>query len=62
MGSGPTPSAQRVEALLSQMTVEEKAMQLSALYPMGLLGPEGPIADQLRAQLGQASDKSRALA
>jgi beta-glucosidase len=34
------------------MTVEEKAMQLSALYPMGLLGAEGPIKSQLEAQVG----------
>lgn len=33
------------------MTIEEKAMQLSAVYPMGLLGPEGPIRSQLDAQL-----------
>src|SRR5690242_3652212 len=43
---GPAPpsalSLQRAEELLRQMTVEEKAMQLSALYPMGLLGADGP--------------------
>jgi hypothetical protein len=38
---------QRADDLLRKMTVEEKAMQLSALYPMGLLGSEGPIRSQL---------------
>lgn len=49
-----TPSAtpmQRADELLHQMTIEEKAMQLSAVMPMGLLGPEGPIRSQLDAQL-----------
>jgi beta-glucosidase len=44
---------QRADELLRQMTVEEKAMQLSALYPMGLLGADGPIKSQLDAQVGQ---------
>jgi beta-xylosidase len=44
---------QRAEDLLSEMTIEEKAMQLSCLYPMGLLGAQGPIQSQLDAQLGQ---------
>src|SRR4030095_6827912 len=35
------------------MTVEEKAMQLSALYSMGLIGADGPIKSQLDAQVGQ---------
>ncbi len=34
---------QRAEDLLLKMTIEEKAMQLSSLYPMSLLGVEGPI-------------------
>jgi beta-glucosidase len=42
----------RADELLRRMTVEEKAMQLSALYPMGLLGAEGPIKSQLDAQVG----------
>ena len=42
---------QRAEDLLRKMTIEEKAMQLSCLYPMGLLGAEGPIQSQLDAQL-----------
>ena len=44
---------QRADELLRQMTVEEKAMQLSAVIPTGLLGLDGPIRDQLEAQLGQ---------
>jgi len=43
----------RADKLLRQMTIEEKAMQLSALYPMGLLGADGPIKSQLDAQVGQ---------
>ena len=42
----------RADALLRQMTIEEKAMQLSSLYPMGLLGADGPIKSQLEAQIG----------
>jgi beta-xylosidase len=50
----PSVSASdRAEELLRQMTIEEKAMQLSALYPMGLLGADGPIKSQLDAQVGQ---------
>jgi beta-xylosidase len=48
----PSASAiDRAEQLLRQMTIEEKAMQLSCVYPMGLLGAEGPIKSQLDAQL-----------
>jgi hypothetical protein len=47
----PSASAiDRAEQLLHQMTIEEKAMQLSCVYPMGLLGAEGPIKSQLDAQ------------
>ena len=42
---------QRVDELLLRMTIEEKAMQLSAVYPMALLGSDGPIRSQLDAQL-----------
>jgi beta-xylosidase len=35
------------------MTIEEKAMQLSAVMPFALLGPEGPIRSMLDAQLKQ---------
>ena len=44
---------QRAEDLLSKMTIEEKAVQLSCLYPMPLLGANGPIRNQLDAQLKQ---------
>jgi beta-glucosidase-like glycosyl hydrolase len=48
----PSASAiDRAEQLLRQMTIVEKAMQLSCVYPMGLLGAEGPIKSQLDAQL-----------
>jgi beta-xylosidase len=42
---------QRADELLRQMTVEEKAMQLSSVFPVGLFGPDGPIHGQLDAQL-----------
>lgn len=42
---------QRADALLRQMTIEEKAMQLSSVFPVGLFGPDGPIPSQLDAQL-----------
>jgi beta-glucosidase len=42
---------QSADELLRKMTIEEKAMQLSAVYPMSLLGAEGPIKSQLDAQL-----------
>ena len=42
---------QRADALLKQMTIEEKAMQLSSVFPVGLFGAEGPIASQLDGQL-----------
>lgn len=48
------PSAEQlrhVDELLRKMTLEEKAMQLSAVYPMALLGAEGPIKSQLDAHL-----------
>ena len=36
MSANSTDAMQREDELLQQMTIEEKAMQLSALYPMGL--------------------------
>jgi beta-glucosidase len=47
------PAMQRADELLRQMTVEEKAMQLSAVIPTGLLGLDGPIRGELDVQLGQ---------
>ena len=50
----PTPSAtpmQRADELLRQMTVEEKAMQLSSVFPLALFGTEGPNRSQLDALL-----------
>src|SRR5262245_24491733 len=45
------PPMQRADELLRQMTIEEKAMQLSAIYPMALIGTDGLIRSQLDAQL-----------
>ncbi|HEY7230806.1 MAG TPA: glycoside hydrolase family 3 protein, partial [Pseudolabrys sp.] len=42
---------ERANALLRQMTVEEKAMQLSAMFPMALIGTDGLLRDQLDANL-----------
>jgi Glycosyl hydrolase family 3 N terminal domain len=42
---------QRADELLRTMTIAEKAMQLSAVMPFVLLGPEGPIRSQLDAEL-----------
>jgi beta-glucosidase len=43
----------RADALLRQMTLEEKAMQLSCTVPLELIGPDGPIRAQLDKVLGQ---------
>src|SRR3954471_14183668 len=44
--------AERAEDLLREMTIDEKAMQLSAWMPIGLIGHDGPIESQLQKQLG----------
>jgi hypothetical protein len=44
--SSPTPM-QRAEDLLSKMTIEEKAMQLSCIYPMASLASRGPYEGSL---------------
>jgi hypothetical protein len=44
---------QRADALLRKMTIEEKAMQLSTVFPVGMFGPDGPIPSQLDEQLKQ---------
>ena len=54
-----TPSApaatltpmQRADELLRQMTIEEKVMQLSSVFPVGLFTTEGANHGQLDAQL-----------
>jgi beta-glucosidase len=43
----------RADELLRQMTIEEKAMQLSCVVPLALLGPDGPMRGQLDALLRQ---------
>jgi beta-glucosidase len=44
---------ERADELLRQMSVEEKAMQLSCVVPLALIGPDGPMKGQLEALLGQ---------
>lgn len=48
-----TPTTlERADALLAQMTIEEKAQQLSAVMPIGLIGTAGLIPDALDRQFG----------
>lgn len=42
----------RARDLLPQMTVDEKAMQLSSVFPLGLFTPEGTNRDKLDAFVG----------
>src|SRR5262245_54893767 len=56
------PPMQRADELLRQMTIEEKAMQLSAIYPMALIGTDGLIRSQLDAQLKHGIGQISALA
>jgi beta-glucosidase len=44
---------QRADELLRQMTVQEKAMQLSCVVPLALLGPDGPMPGQMDSLLGR---------
>ena len=44
---------QGAEELLREMTIEEKAMQLSSVVPLALLGRDRPIRGQLDTLLGQ---------
>ncbi|MGH7428919.1 MAG: hypothetical protein ACREJ4_11285 [Candidatus Methylomirabilaceae bacterium] len=37
----------RVDGLLRKMTIEEKAIQLSCVVPIAVLGPDGPMRDQM---------------
>jgi hypothetical protein len=56
-GKATNPSSdiamQRADELLRQMTIEEKAMQLSCIVPIAVLGADGPMRSQLDALLGQ---------
>ena len=53
--SAPSAAAmQRADELLRQMTVEEKAMQLSSVYPLALFTTEGTNRGQLEALLRTA--------
>lgn len=42
---------ERAAALLGKMTLEEKAQQLTAVMPFGLMSVDGPTRDQLERQL-----------
>jgi beta-xylosidase len=44
---------QRADELLREMTIEEKAMQLSSVVPLALLGTGGPMPGQMDSLLGQ---------
>jgi beta-glucosidase len=48
--TSPTPM-ERADELLRLMTVEEKVMQLSSMFPMALIGTDGLLRDQLDANL-----------
>ena len=48
MATASTPM-ERAKGLVRQMTIKEKVMELSVVYPMGLLGPDGPIRSELDA-------------
>jgi len=43
-------SDDRVDALLAQMTIEEKVAQLHGIFPMDYFGPEGPDAAEVLAR------------
>jgi beta-xylosidase len=47
-----TTPMERADELLREMTVEEKAMQVSCVVPLALLGPDGPMRGQLETLLG----------
>jgi beta-xylosidase len=50
--SSATPM-QRADELLREMTIEEKAMQLSCVVPLALLGTDGPMPGQMDSLLGR---------
>ena len=50
MSAASATSLQRADELLGQ---EEKAMQLSCVVPIAVLGADGPMRNQLDALLGQ---------
>jgi beta-xylosidase len=52
-GTAAATPLQRADELLREMTIEEKAMQLSCVVPLALLGPDGPMRGQLESLLGQ---------
>ncbi|RZU65232.1 beta-glucosidase [Microterricola gilva] len=52
---------QRADALLQQLTLEEKALQLSATMPIGLFGVDGLIESQATKVLGHGIGQISAL-
>ena len=46
---------QRADELLNQMSIEEKAMQLSSVFPLALFDTEGPNHGQLDAPRSTSS-------
>ncbi|PDQ36378.1 MAG: beta-glucosidase [Candidatus Lumbricidophila eiseniae] len=67
MSKNTTPTSnggsprQRADELLQRMTLEEKAMQLSATMPTGLLGADGLIESQATARMGNGIGQVSAL-
>ena len=51
MATATATPLQRADELLGEMTLEEKAMQLASVVPLALLGPDGPMRDQLESLL-----------
>jgi beta-glucosidase len=43
---------QRADELLREMTIEEKAMQLSCVVPLAIIGTDGPMRGQMDSLLG----------
>jgi beta-xylosidase len=50
-GAATATPLQRADELLREMTIEEKAMQLSCVVPLALLGPDGPMRGQVERLL-----------
>src|SRR6218665_2148025 len=67
MSKNTTPTSnggsprQRADEILQRMTLKEKAMQLSATMPTGLLGAEGLIESQATARMGHGIGQASAL-
>lgn len=53
--SSSNAAMQRADELLPQMTIDEKAMQLSCVVPIAVLGRDGLMRDQADALLNRGS-------